>query len=55
MRYKVSFEFETDDKVNGHPIDWAWINLLSNVEDDHTKVDFDSLMFYKQEWIEAYG
>ena len=50
MRYKVSFEFETDDTVNGLAIDWAWVNLLSDVEDDHTKIDFDTLTVYKQEW-----
>lgn len=52
MRYKISFEFETDDKVNGLPIDWAWISLLHDLEDDYTRVYFETLAVYRQEWKE---
>lgn len=52
MRYKISFEFETDDSLNGQPQHWLWSNLLENVEDGYTKIDFDSLALHKQEWKE---
>lgn len=53
MRYKVSFEFETNLDINGSPAEWHWQNLLESVEDDHTKIDFESLTFHYQTWEEV--
>lgn len=48
MRYKVEFEFDTDDQINGSPGDWHWQNLLESVEDDHTVIDIRTIRVYKQ-------
>lgn len=50
MRYKVSFEFDTDVYVNGNPVEWHWDGLLESVEDDNTKIDFDTLTIHYQTW-----
>lgn len=52
MRYKVSFEFDTDWKINGSPALWRWDNLLEDIEDEWTKIDFDSIVVYRQDWKE---
>lgn len=50
MRYKVSFEFDTNLDVNGNPAEWYWDNLLKDVEDDNTTIHFDTLTIHYQTW-----
>lgn len=54
MRYKVSFEFDTDDRMNGNPALWNWCNLIGDdIEDEWTKMDMNSITVYRQVWEEA--
>lgn len=51
MRYKVEFEFETN-QVPSSVAQWYWPHVLADFETEHDHVDFDTLAVYKPtaEW-----
>lgn len=50
MRYRISFEMSTN--LSPGPEVWYWRNLLEDILDIHTSIDFDTLTVERASWEE---